>query len=425
MYIKRVSIRNIRSIRILNWEVEPNECAGWHVFIGDNASGKSTVLRAIALGLVGHQNAEGLREVWSDWLTINERSGTIELDFEFASPSGQRPLFFDEKYYKEVVKFDYDETSPSGVRLTGDSAEFRFRKKIKSRDWFSVAFGPYRRFNAGRTENNRLFRSNRELAAHLTVFEEDVALTEALDWLKELNYKHLEGNFEGELLDDITRFINQDGFLPHNTKLSKVSSSGVEFVDPNGQRVMVESLSDGFRSMLSMTFEIIRQLQISFPKGGFFSQDRTQITYPGVVLIDEIDAHLHPTWQRQIGFWLRDHFPKMQFIVTTHSPLVCQAADKGSVWKLPTPSTDEVCRRVTGQELNRLLYGNIIEAYSTNLFGLTTTRSEEGKDKLQRLAELNLKEVLEGLDEDERAEQTQLRETMPTVANSALSDQEP
>src|SRR5438132_1106565 len=59
--------------------------------------------------------------------------------------------------------------------------------------------------------------------------------------------------------------------------------------------------------------------------------------FPGVVLIDEVDSHLHPEWQRQIGFWLKRHFPKMQFIVTTHSPLICQAADVKGLFHLPAP----------------------------------------------------------------------------------------
>jgi predicted ATPase len=46
----------------------------------------------------------------------------------------------------------------------------------------------------------------------------------------------------------------------------------------------------------------------------------------GVELIDEVDAHLHPEWQREVGFWLKRHFPKIQFLVTTHSPSICQAA---------------------------------------------------------------------------------------------------
>ena len=72
--------------------------------------------------------------------------------------------------------------------------------------------------------------------------------------------------------------------------------------------------------------------------------------------------------------------------------------------------------RVTGQELNRLLYGNILEAYSTNLFGVEK-RSEQADEKLERLAELNIKEVFEGLSEAEQKEQEDLRAIFPTASN--------
>src|SRR5712671_2638426 len=126
---------------------------------------------------------------------------------------------------------------------------------------------------------------------------------------------------------------------------------------------------------------------------------------PGVVLIDEVDAHLHPTWQRRIGLWLREHFPKMQFIVTTHSPLICQAADVGTVWRLPQPGTNETGRMLAGVELDRLLYGNVLDAYSTEAFGEDINRSEESKKKLHRLAELNYKELHGQLTISERKEQ--------------------
>src|SRR5690606_5433604 len=100
-------------------------------------------------------------------------------------------------------------------------------------------------------------------------------------------------------------------------------------------------------------------------------------------------------------------------IVTTHSPLVCQAADVGSVWQLPAPGTDEQLRRVTGVELDRLLYGNILEAYSTNAFGSGVTRSEKSLAMLERLAALNQKELREGLSEAELAEQEELRAVFP------------
>jgi hypothetical protein len=285
--------------------------------------------------------------------------------------------------------------------------------------WFSAAYGPFRRFAGGDKEYENLFDSNPRLAAHLSVFGESVALTQCLEWLKDLNYKKLENKPEGDLLDQIEKFVNQEGFLPHQARLNKVSSDGVEFIDGNGCQIPVEDLSDGYRSILSMTFELIRQMARTYGQDKIFDpKDPTKVIAPGVVLIDEVDAHLHPTWQRKIGLWFRQHFPRLQFIVTTHSPLVCQAADVGTVYRLPRPGSDEQGRMITGTELERLLYGNVLDAYGTEAFGVDVTRSEEAKKRLQRLAELNRKELREGLTAAEKKEQEKLRAALPTSAHT-------
>lgn len=123
-------------------------------------------------------------------------------------------------------------------------------------------------------------------------------------------------------------------------------------------------------------------------------------------MIDEVDAHLHPTWQQHIGFWLTKRFPEMQFIVTTHSPLICQAAT--TVFKLPTPGTDEEGRFLEGVELDRLKFGNILEAYASDAFG-KIEQSEEGKEKLKRLADLTRLSWERDLTDAEREEQATLR----------------
>ena len=64
----------------------------------------------------------------------------------------------------------------------------------------------------------------------------------------------------------------------------------------------------------------------------------------GVAPIDEIDAHLHPAWQREIGFWLKQCFPKGQFIVTSHNPMICQAADQHESTLPEARSLREVAR---------------------------------------------------------------------------------
>ncbi len=142
------------------------------------------------------------------------------------------------------------------------------------------------------------------------------------------------------------------------------------------------------------------------------------IDLPGVVLIDEIDAHLHPPWQRDIGGWFCKYFPQLQFLVTTHSPLVCQAAEKGSVWRLPTPGGDSPGGRVQGDELKRLIYGNILDAYSTEMFGQDVKRSDVSAAMLQRLAVLNRRSLRGELSPAEKRELLALRAALPTAASA-------
>ncbi|NJK32775.1 MAG: AAA family ATPase [Deltaproteobacteria bacterium] len=140
----------------------------------------------------------------------------------------------------------------------------------------------------------------------------------------------------------------------------------------------------------------------------------------GVVLIDEVDAHLHPTWQREIGYWFTRWFPNIQFIVTTHSPLICQAAERGSILRLPSPGHDEYPRVVTGLERERLLYGNVLDAYGSASFDYVPTRSDAGRQKLDRLAELNQKALHEGLSDEELDEREHLLRVMPTGRSRSL-----
>lgn len=423
MYIRAILIKNIRSIEQMSWRLRTSHSAGWHVIIGDNGSGKSTFLRCISLALIGPVEAIALRQNWSDWLSQNKSSGSIQLDLQFDKTKDK---------FAGKGRTNEADSLPVKISLSKTDSEVKIKNvKIEKVDperfiwggkagWFSASYGPFRRFTGGDKEYDRLFYSNPRLAAHLSIFGEDVALTEAVRWLQDLQFKKLEKNSEGNLLDDVKEFINQSEFLPHNVRLTNVSSVGVEFIDSDGYKLPVEDLSDGYRSILSMTFELIRQLaQVYGAKAIFDPNDKTKVIAPGVVLIDEIDAHLHPTWQRRIGIWFRTHFPNLQFIVSTHSPLICQAATVGTVWRLPKPGSSEPGGMVTGQELDRLLYGNVLDAYGTEAFGVNITRSEESKQHLRRLAELNQKELYAELSDAEQAEQTNLRAMMPTTANTA------
>jgi predicted ATPase len=421
MHLRRVHIRNVRSIAELTWQL-PIETSspGWHVILGDNGSGKSSFLRSIALALVGPTEAAGLRQSWDEWIRAGTDEASIEL--EIVPPGDARTSDGSSRGTSPCIPLRIFARRGSNA-IEAPNTLFSLRQVWGPGplgSWFCASYGPFRRFTGGDQELEKLYTSQPRLARHLSVFGEAVALTEALSWLQSLKFKQLEGNREGDLLSPIVAFVNQPGFLPHEVRLHDVTSRGVELVDANGFEVPVQDLSDGYRSVLSMTFELVRQMALTYGAAGLFSADHTQVISPGVVIVDEIDAHLHPSWQRTIGVWFRTHFPNVQFIVSTHSPLICQAAEVGTVFRLPRPGVDASEDRgemVTGLARKRLLYGNVLDAYGTGVFGDGVTRSDSGQDKLERLAELNMRELVGSLSDDEKQAQTELREILPTEAS--------
>jgi predicted ATPase len=429
MYIKRVEIENVRSLKSLIWEIEEDQCPGWHVIIGDNGSGKSTFLKAISFVLVFEELA-GIRENWNQWLRKNSDRGYVSVDIlhddmidEFAwsdlrAPGLKKSEIEIMPFFRAEARWKRLNTKVFWLAQILQVPEVLHTSAIvssTSKGLFSCSYGPFRRFSGGDKDYQDSFKSYPRLTAHLSIFGEKVALTECLDWLQQLRFKQLEKKEEGNLLTSIIEFVNQSDFLPFHARIKDISSDGVTFIDGNNCELPVEELSDGYRSILSMIFDLIRQLVRVYGFDQVFDpNDPTKIIAPGVVLIDEIDVHLHPTWQRRIGIWFREHFPKIQFIVTTHSPLICQAASVGTVYRLPQPGSDEQGEMITGQMLDRLVYGNVLDAYGTEVFGEGITRSEVSKEKLARLAQLNQKVKYEPLTETEEEERQKLKAMMPS-----------
>ena len=423
MYVLRAKIKNLRIISSLDIDLTKDEPAGWHVILGDNGSGKSTLIRALAIALIGRENAAALRQDWSSWLEDGKSTGNISLtikadgDLDRLVAKGKQSR----RLIKPKVTFSRTEDQEAvSAEFSGENIERTVWGGGKG--WFSAAFGPFRRFRGGDRDYEKLFYSHPRLAAHLSAFGEDVALSEALEWIKEVRFRELEGGQDAaSLTPGLLNFINLSGLLPHGAKIDDITSSGVMLDNGAGTIVPIEEMSDSYRSVLAMTFEILRAMKAAYGTDTLVESLNAQtgsVNLPGVILIDEIDAHLHPAWQRRIGTWFTERFPKAQFFVTTHSPIICQAAERGSIWRLQMPGPDAISGRVKGQDLNRLLYGNVLEAYSTEYFGSDVTRSPTSKKMLRELAQLNQKSLKEALTKQEQDHRLELQRRMPTAASS-------
>jgi hypothetical protein len=383
MYVRKLSINDIRSIKAFEFRVSVAEEPGWHVILGSNGAGKSSVIRSLALALAGPKEAVALRQDWSNWARHGTNGGSIKL----AIDCGLMDIFPDTDRRTPLIEVKIG-LRPVETSIDGPRFEVVATTGIKTAErsiwgtnagWFSASFGPFRRFTGGDQQYDRLFFSNPRLASHLSAFGEDVALTEGLRWLRELRVKQLEkSESDGELLAKLIGFLNGSALLPHGAQIVEVRTDEVLIINGSGFRVAVEHLSDGYRSVLSMIFEILRQMTKSYGPGQVINaldHEAGCVRLSGVVVIDEVDAHLHPSWQRDIGPWFTRCFPDVQFIVSTHSPIVCRTAT--SVWRLATPGTDEHSGRIEGDVLNRLIHGSILDAYGTEFFGRDIARSED------------------------------------------------
>jgi len=122
--------------------------------------------------------------------------------------------------------------------------------------------------------------------------------------------------------------------------------------DPRGQTPL-HALSDGFKSTFAWLFDMVFrawQKQMSIDH---------HTDWRGIVLVDEVDLHLHPTWQRNLIPALLEIFPEIQFIFTTHSPFVIQSMPVNNIWKLRSEGTGVVAERV---ELEGSPQGHLLES---------------------------------------------------------------
>ena len=421
MYIRKVAIRNIRGFETLDFDLmRPDSTyAGWTVFTGDNGSGKSTLLKAIAVCLTGRDTARALQPSFNGWTRQGavDGSASIQLDIlrveeadelgtEGAPPAKGFPakLTFENGGKEIALHSAIPAGKPKSYKLPD-----RTIWSSAAGGWFSCGYGPFRRIFGASSEATQIMVAA-TTARFATMFSEAASLSEAARWLQELHHKQLERKSEGAQLEILLQIL-KDEFLPNQLTIQRVDSDGLWLVDRNGVELAWGEMSDGYRAALALLTDIIRHLINAYGVHdlvGTGADQRLFIKRGGVVLIDEIDAHLHPEWQQKIGFWLKRHFPNIQFLVTTHSPIICQAADPNGLFVLPEPGSNNKPCALSDQDYRKVIASRPDTILLTPAFGLQNTRSQRAVDGRAEYARLQAKKRATGeLTSDEQKRELQ------------------
>lgn len=368
MKINRVSLTNIRCFDELEIQLDGKSA----LIIGDNGDGKSTVIRSLAMGLCDESSAAALfRDLHGETVRKRHKSGRIEVDL--SDRVGDFRTLTEIKSLKtwERVEQTVSQRSLRSKRL----------RKLRQREFpwnriFAAGYGPGIRVHGTADYDYYL-----TVDAVYPLFRYDAPLQNP-----ELIVRRLV---------DAARQDGQGGARAADTVLTSIKTllKNVLQLDDKDQveltrigitvrgrwgRSELSSLGDGYRSTVTWILDL---LSWWFLRTSRARRSNGPVAIRGIVLIDEIEQHLHPRWQRNIMRLLTDSFPHVQFIATTHSPLVASGCEGIPVHRL-----------ARGEHSVEHPFGWLAEDVY-QMMGLPTSRAEELAKRLSTFEQLDLKRL--------------------------------
>ncbi len=314
----------------------------WAVIYGNNGLGKSTLLRSIAVALTGQPAINYLLPTAEGWVRGQNRTARIGVEFTRNDTKGQadvisgrrkKPLSLSWTLVGRGASTVARRLEPAGSILLDERGDYRlFQSYIATdeerRGWLLCGYGPHRRLTGASSDITEKVPEHGRAARLITLFHEKAALTSAERWLIQLDHESRRSG-DASRLEAIQKILNE-GLLHGAVSMREIRPDRVIFRTPFSDEVPMADLSDGYRTNLALALDLLRHVSYCFALENITSSENGSVAVnaEGVVLIDEIDSHLHPEWQRTIGDWLHRTFPKMQFIVATHSPLIPERVSK-------------------------------------------------------------------------------------------------
>jgi len=392
MFLKRLALTNIRSIERLemSFETAGNPIRKWTFILGENGTGKSSILRAIALLVAGSEALPELLVRPDSWIRLGCSECVMEA--ELVTAEGEERHIALRWGRGQHIRTIFEQNKESMDLL--DAALCH-----GNRNYCTIGYGVSRRCVDSRSVN--MFRevfANPRAQCVATLFSSDAVLNPLDTWAMDMEYRRSKAGLEtvrqalADLLPGVTLsrldrenrvllFSTQDGELP------------------------LDQLSDGYQNMAAWCGDLLYRMTTTY---GYYKRP---LAVRGLLLIDEIDLHLHPVWQRVLKNFLDSKLPHFQILATTHSPLTAQQAGEGELYFLRRASaTGPSQLEAYAGAPNKLLTHQLLLSPA---FGLPSMNSKEVEDL--RGEYRSLQEAGASLSRAQRTRLNQLRDTLSDV----------
>jgi predicted ATP-binding protein involved in virulence len=373
MNIEKIHIENYKGIKSLDLELHPK----LNVFIGDNASGKTSLLNAIFKSCVSLTQRFSPAKVL-DYSVINFSNSEVNHLSKYLKIDMNLTIF-EENVRLLNVKGSYLNEIQEELKKFNSDFDQQFRKEIDERirlGEFTIPILKFYPANRGAIKNSRQVNKNdtfqiSQLEAWANVYQDEVSYSKFFNWFfeyetQELRLKRDSNDLKTEspVLKGVRKALNTFFFelqeKDYNIKSDQYKKTGTNNLIPTlvlenkndkNDKTFIDSKSDGEKAIIALVADIAYNLSLAHD----FSESENYLGSKGIVIIDEIETHLHPTWQRKILELLTKVFPGIQFIVSTHSPQVLSSVKSESIFVSENFEFKNIGYKTRGLDSNSIL----------------------------------------------------------------------
>ncbi len=401
MVIKTVDIQNYHGIEKLHVDFKE----GINLLIGNNGAGKTSLLNALAvmlqepLHLIQGLGTGGIDS--DDAYQTTSRIGDAVIQTEAHYPIKIESNFvWNGKSYQSGRMKASESVSPGSLNYDLASA---FNNLIGDRETLFpiLCYFPAQR---GKLKNEK--ESSLQISAgepqrwqgYRNAFSGAQSLKTIQQWCFQMEFAEFQKKQEIREYAEFQRIVSRFCLIidekAKNPKVSFSSEKGsLVYFDGKDEKTLAQ-LSDGYQAILSMIIELAYRAVLLNP-----ARQNLLHTIDGVVLIDEIEMHLHPAWQWKMLDALRQTFPKVQFIIATHSPIILSSANDAALFLMKSPDEVKELSNVYGYSVDDVLalpQGTLsqparIKEYYNRAERILETGSEEELSKLIKNAKEELR----------------------------------